>query len=165
MGVVKSKEKIKQADIVLYLYDVNELNEEELSKVIKEIKQQNSNVISVANKADVFKKESSFAKNEIVISAKENIGIDQLKEALFMMAAGSGLNTENVIITNARHYAALTEVAKSLQEIKVGLQNQISGDLLAPDIRRCLYYLGEITGEVTNEDRLDYIFSKFCIGK
>jgi tRNA modification GTPase len=165
MGVVKSKEKIKQADIVLYLYDVNELNEEELSKVVEEIKEQNSNVISVANKADVFKKESSFAKNEIVISAKENIGIDQLKEALFMMAAGSGLNTENVIITNARHYAALTEVAKSLQEIKVGLQNQISGDLLAPDIRRCLYYLGEITGEVTNEDRLDYIFSKFCIGK
>jgi tRNA modification GTPase len=165
MGVVKSKEKIKQADIVLYLYDVNELNEEELSKVVEEIKEQNSNVISVANKADVFKKESSFAKNEIVISAKENIGIDQLKEALFMMAAGSGFNTENVIITNARHYAALTEVAKSLQEIKVGLQNQISGDLLAPDIRRCLYYLGEITGEVTNEDRLDYIFSKFCIGK
>jgi tRNA modification GTPase len=165
MGVVKSKEKIKQADIVLYLYDVNELNEEELSKVVEEIKEQNSNVISVANKADVFKKESSFAKNEIVISAKENIGIDQLKEALFMMAAGSDLNTENVIITNARHYAALTEVAKSLQEIKVGLQNQISGDLLAPDIRRCLYYLGEITGEVTNEDRLDYIFSKFCIGK
>jgi tRNA modification GTPase len=165
MGVVKSKEKIKQADIVLYLYDVNELNEEELSKVVEEIKEQNSNVISVANKADVFKRESSFAKNEIIISAKENIGIDQLKEALFMMAAGSGLNTENVIITNARHYAALTEVAKSLQEIKIGLENRISGDLLAPDIRRCLYYLGEITGEVTNEDRLDYIFSKFCIGK
>ncbi|MGN6194975.1 MAG: tRNA uridine-5-carboxymethylaminomethyl(34) synthesis GTPase MnmE [Ginsengibacter sp.] len=165
MGVVKSKEKIKQADIVLYLYDVNELNEEELSKVVEEIKEQNSNVISVANKADVFKRESSFAKNEIIISAKENIGIDQLKEALFMMAAGSGLNTENVIITNARHYAALTEVAKSLQEIKSGLENRISGDLLAPDIRRCLYYLGEITGEVTNEDRLDYIFSKFCIGK
>jgi tRNA modification GTPase len=164
MGVVKSKEKIKQADIVLYLYDPNELKPEELSKIIKEIKEQNPNVISVANKADVYNKETSL-KNDIIISAKENIGIGQLKEALFMMAAGSGLNTENVIITNARHYAALTEVAKSLQEIKMGLENHISGDLLAPDIRRCLYYLGEITGEVTNEDRLDYIFSKFCIGK
>jgi tRNA modification GTPase len=57
------------------------------------------------------------------------------------------------------------EIAKSLKEIKRGLENNISGDLLAPDIRRALHYLGEITGEVTNEDRLDYIFSKFCIGK
>jgi tRNA modification GTPase len=164
MGVVKSREKIKQADIVLYLYDPAELEPEELSKICEEIKVQNSNVISVANKADVYNKGTSL-KDDIIISAKENVGIGELKEALFMMAAGSGLNTENVIITNARHYAALTEVAKSLQEIKSGLENRISGDLLAPDIRRCLYYLGEITGEVTNEDRLDYIFSKFCIGK
>ncbi|HXR83380.1 MAG TPA: tRNA uridine-5-carboxymethylaminomethyl(34) synthesis GTPase MnmE [Hanamia sp.] len=164
MGVVKSKEKIKQADIVLYLYDPNELKQEELIKITEEINEQNPNVICVANKADVYSKET-FLKNNIVISARENIGIDQLKEALFTIATGSGLNTENVIITNARHYAALTEVNKSLQEIKTGLENHISGDLLAPDIRRCLYYLGEITGEVTNEDRLDYIFSKFCIGK
>ncbi len=75
------------------------------------------------------------------------------------------MNTENVVITNARHYAALTEVSKSLKEIKEGIENNITGDFLAPDIRRCLYYLGEITGEITNEDRLDYIFSKFCIGK
>lgn len=165
MGVIKSKEKIRQANIVLYLYDINELNSQELFSILEEIKEQNSNVIAVANKADVFKKESSFGKNEIIISAKENIGIDELKEALFIMATGSGLNTENVVITNARHYAALTEVAKSLQEIKRGLENRISGDLLAPDIRTSLYYLGEITGEITNEDRLDYIFSKFCIGK
>src|SRR6185312_14185920 len=164
MGVVKSKEKIKQADIVLYLYDPNELKQEELIKITEEINEQNPNVICVANKADVYSKET-FLKNNIVISARENVGIDQLKEALFTIATGSGLNTENVIITNARHYAALTEVNKSLQEIKTGLENHISGDLLAPDIRRCLYYLGEITGEVTNEDRLDYIFSKFCIGK
>jgi len=164
MGVVKSKEKIKQADIVLYLYDPNELKQEELIKITEEINEQNPNVICVANKADVYSKET-FLKNNIVISARENIGIDQLKEALFTIATGSGLNTENVIITNARHYAALTEVNKSLQEIKTGLENHISGDLLAPDIRRCLYYLGEITGAVTNEDRLDYIFSKFCIGK
>ena len=165
MGVIKSKEKIRQANIVLYLYDINELNSQELFSILEEIKEQNSNVIAVANKADVFKKESSFGKNEIIISAKENIGIDELNEALFIMATGSGLNTENVVITNARHYAALTEVAKSLQEIKRGLENRISGDLLAPDIRTSLYYLGEITGEITNEDRLDYIFSKFCIGK
>ena len=166
MGVVKSKEKIRQADIVLYLFDVNEMEFEELSKIINEIKKQNSNVITVANKTDAFNQQlnKQFA-DGIFISAKEGIGIDELKNALFAMAAGSGLNTENVVITNARHYAALAEVAKSLEEIKSGLENNISGDLLAPDIRRCLHYLGEITGEITNEDRLDYIFSKFCIGK
>jgi tRNA modification GTPase len=59
----------------------------------------------------------------------------------------------------------LKEVAKSLTDIKTGIDNKLPGDLLALDIRRCLYYLGEITGEITNEDQLDYIFSKFCIGK
>jgi tRNA modification GTPase len=169
MGVVKSKEKIKQANIVLYLFDVNELESTALSEIIAAIKTENPNVIIVANKTDLARKSAVSAHtenaNQIFISAKENIGIEQLKDALFAMAVGSGLNTENVIITNARHYAALAEISKSLREINLGLENHITGDLLAPDIRRCLYFLGEITGEITNEDRLDYIFSKFCIGK
>ena len=73
--------------------------------------------------------------------------------------------TENAVVTNARHYAALREVHPSVQDVLNGLESGISGDLLALDIRRCLHYLGEITGEITNEDQLDYIFSKFCIGK
>ena len=71
---------------------------------------------------------------------------------------------EDTIVTNARHYHALKEVARSLTDIKNGLDNKLAGDLLALDIRRGLHYLGEITGEITNEDQLDYIFSKFCIG-
>lgn len=169
MGVVKSKEKIKQANIVLYLFDVSELRSGELSEIVAAIKPENPNIIVVANKTDLAGKSIVSAHNEnanqIFISAKENIGIEQLKDALFSMAVGSGLNTENVVITNARHYSALAEISKSLHEIKLGLDNHITGDLLASDIRRCLYFLGEITGEITNEDRLDYIFSKFCIGK
>ena len=166
MGVVKSKEKIKQANIVLYLFDINEMDEKELADTIKDIQDQNQNLLVVANKTDSYQQQL----NEqfpfcFFISAKEVIGIEELKEELFRMAAGSSLETENVVITNARHYAALSEVSKSLKEISAGIQNNISGDLLAPDIRRCLHYLGEITGEITNEDRLDYIFSKFCIGK
>ncbi|MFS8082722.1 MAG: tRNA uridine-5-carboxymethylaminomethyl(34) synthesis GTPase MnmE [Ginsengibacter sp.] len=166
MGVVKSKEKIKQANIVLYLFDVNDMDEKELADTIKDIQEQNQNLLVVANKTDSYQQQL----NEqfpfcFLISAKEGIGIDELKEELFRMAAGSSLETENVIITNSRHYSALSEVSKSLKEISAGIQNNISGDLLAPDIRRCLHYLGEITGEITNEDRLDYIFSKFCIGK
>jgi tRNA modification GTPase len=166
MGVVKSKEKIKQADIVLYLFDVNDMNSNELSKIIEEIKEQNANVISIANKADLLD-ESLHARfaGYLFISAKEQTGIEELKNTLFAMAGGAALHTENTVVTNARHYAALSEVAKSLHEIKSGLSAHISGDFLATDINRCLHYLGEITGEITNEDRLDYIFSKFCIGK
>ena len=75
------------------------------------------------------------------------------------------IETENTVVTNARHYHALKEVEKSLGDIKNGLDKNLPGDLLALDIRRCLHYLGEITGEVSNEEMLDYIFSKFCIGK
>jgi len=75
------------------------------------------------------------------------------------------VQTESSIVTNARHYHALQQVQKSLTDIRQGLDARLPGDLLALDIRRCLHFLGEITGEVNNEEMLDYIFSKFCIGK
>jgi tRNA modification GTPase len=75
------------------------------------------------------------------------------------------VQTESTIVTNARHFHALQQLHAALQDVRKGLNENISGDLVALDIRRCLQYLGEITGEITNEDQLDYIFSKFCIGK
>ena len=75
------------------------------------------------------------------------------------------VQTENIVVTNARHQQALVEVRHALLEVLDGLDNNVPGDLLALDIRRSLHYLGAITGEITNEDQLDYIFSKFCIGK
>ncbi|MEO8415303.1 MAG: tRNA uridine-5-carboxymethylaminomethyl(34) synthesis GTPase MnmE [Ginsengibacter sp.] len=170
MGVMKSKEKIQQADIVLYLFDINTIHEEELFSLIDNIKKENSNVIPVANKTDcsgekVVKDIGQSFPGSIFISAKMNIGIELLKEKLFLTAAGDASLSENIILTNARHYSALKEVHMALNEIKKGIDDKISGDLLSPDIRRCLHYLGEITGEITNEDMLDYIFSKFCIGK
>jgi tRNA modification GTPase len=88
-----------------------------------------------------------------------------LKEKLYELAVGGDLNKEGTIVTSSRHYAALQEVQRSPQEIQAGMDNQLPGDLIALDIRRRLYFLGEITGEITTEDKLDYIFSKFCIGK
>jgi tRNA modification GTPase len=166
MGVVKSKEKISQADIVLYLFDANEMEKTELEIIISEVRKANENIIIVANKTDQVSKEGlvNFP-DSVFISAKEEIGIEELKTTLFAMAGGAGIKNENIVVTNARHFAALTEVSKSLEDIKSGLENKISGDFLSIDINRCLHYLGEITGTVTNEDRLDYIFSKFCIGK
>ena len=168
-GLVKSLEKIKQADVVLYLFDVNITDINALEIINKDLSHQNKKFILIGNKSDIIsvdKKKNNYDDLEIqFISAKENIGIDELKSKLFLSVTENKTLTENIIVTNSRHYEALGQVEKSLHDIKDGLESKISGDLLALDIRRCLYYLGEITGEITNEDRLDYIFSKFCIGK
>ncbi len=170
MGVLKSREKIRQADIVIYLYDINTTSDSDYASFMEQISLQNDKVIAVANKIDeanedlLMQKTISFPET-IFISAKKDSGIDELQAGLFSIATGNDSLSENVVVTNARHYAALKEVEKSISEIKNGIEKNISADLLTPDIHRCLYYLGEITGEITNEDQLDYIFSKFCIGK
>jgi tRNA modification GTPase len=169
-GIEKTLQKMKQADIVLYLFDVNELSAEELSKIISELKKEEIHFLLVGNKIDVINenqaREKFSAIGEIVfISAKNNLHTEVLKERMLDMVMQQNVQTENVIVTNARHYYALQKVQASLKDVVAGLENKISGDLLALDIRQCLQYLGEITGEITNEDQLDYIFSKFCIGK
>ena len=167
MGVIKSLEKIKEANIVLYLFDVNITSMNELEAIKKDLDDRDKKLILVGNKSDILNNEkNNYGDLEIqVISAKENIGIEELKNKLFSSVTENNTLTENIIVTNSRHYEALQHVERSLLDILEGLQNKISGELLALDIRQCLYYLGEITGEITNEDRLDYIFSKFCIGK
>jgi tRNA modification GTPase len=87
------------------------------------------------------------------------------KRLLDLVLQGEAVMGEGAIVTNARHYEALKKVDEGLGVIRKGLDDLLPGDLLALDIRHCLHYLGEITGEITTEDRLDYIFSKFCIGK
>lgn len=165
MGVVRSKEKIAEADIVLYLFDTNDTSPDEFNQTLSTIKASNNNVISLINKADISSNVDAYPKNILQISAKTNTGIEELKNILFEYAGGPAIEREDVIVTNARHASALAEIASSLTAIKDGLLNNLSGDLLSTDINRSLHYLGEITGQVTNEDRLDYIFSKFCIGK
>ena len=170
IGVERSFEKIRTADIVLYLFDAATETVDELKERILSFKKEKIKFLLVANKIDQqdelkVKEKYSFVENVIFISAKENRHTEVLKERMVDLVLAGQVNTENIIITNARHFHALKEVEKSLIDIKAGLDNKLSGDLLALDIRRCLHYLGEITGEITNEDQLDYIFSKFCIGK
>ena len=135
-----------------------------------EIEKQNVNYLLVGNKIDELGEEQAkqkFADNErvVFISAKQGLHTETLKERMADTVLQGKVQSENTIVTNARHYHALKEVEKSLADIKAGMDNKLPGDLLALDIRRCLHYLGEITGEISNEDMLDYIFSKFCIGK
>jgi tRNA modification GTPase len=168
-GMEKSKEKMKQADLVLYLFDVREPAEELIMMETDMIRQQ-LKYLMVGNKVDLADEDEAKIKfnscnNLVFISAKNHTHTDALKLRMVDTILQGQVQTENTIVTNARHYHALKEVEKSLQDIKLGLENKIPGDLLSLDIRRCLHFLGEITGEITNEDQLDYIFSKFCIGK
>jgi tRNA modification GTPase len=169
-GIERSLEKMKQADLVLYLFDVNEMSVRDLESVISDLKDHSIKYLLVGNKTDtaaaIAAKEKFMAiENIIFISARELQHIDVLQERMVEAILRGKVQIENTIITNARHYHALKEVDRSLEDIKKGLDDKLPGDLLALDIRRCLHYLGEITGEITNEDTLDYIFSKFCIGK
>lgn len=168
IGVGRSLEKMEQADVVLYLFDVNDITEAELNAVETGLRIRQAVYLLVGNKMDGHSLDAlrdRFGLSAIFISAKEGIGIHELKAALVRLVAFGGVNTESTIVTNARHYAALQEVSKSLVDIRNGLDNGLPGDLVALDIRRCLHYLGEITGEITNEEQLGWIFGKFCIGK
>jgi tRNA modification GTPase len=170
IGMEKSFEKIAAADVVLCILDAVAETTEGLKQQAEWLKQSNAKILFIVNKMDAVTDEELHNKfnvldNPIFLSAKEKKHIEVLKERLVDQVLSGSLSTENTVVTNARHFHALKQVAQSLDDIKAGLDNKIPGDLLALDIRRCLHYLGEITGEITNEDQLDYIFSKFCIGK
>lgn len=169
IGVEKSLEKMKAADLVLYLFDVNEESRTDVESALLQVQASNKNFIAVGNKTDLtgeLAAQQKFSGDAVLfISAKSQLHIDLLKQRMVDKVVQGAVQTESTIVTNARHFQALQEVNQSIDDISAGLDNQISGDLLSLDIRRCLHYLGEITGEITNEDRLDYIFSKFCIGK
>ena len=169
IGVSKSKEKMRSADVVLYLFDVAEMSPSELSDVVKAFEEEQLNYFLVGNKIDELQldlqeKFSQFPEC-IFIAAKNNFQIDALKKKLIQKTITGNIHTESTIVTNARHHHALLQLANSLQEVSDGLENRVPGDLLALDIRQSLHYLGTITGQISHEDQLDFIFSKFCIGK
>ena len=170
IGVQKTLEKIKEAGVVIYLFDVSELTAADIRKQVSLFEQDGINYLLVGNKMDVLGEDEALAKfagipDILFISAKNHAHIDLLKDRLVQKVMSGDINTEATIVTNARHYAALQSVLQALQDVRNGMDSGLPGDLLALDIRRCLHFLGEITGEITNEEQLDWIFSKFCIGK
>lgn len=166
IGVSKSVEKIKEADIVVYLFDAYTETASAVTELLDTYLKHAKQLLLVANKLDLNPDFHIAGHDVIAISAKDNAGVDRFKQALYDIVADGHVNYENAIVTNVRHQAALQKVLESLQDIKDGMAAHISGDLLAPDIRKCLHYLGEITGEVeVDRDILGTIFGKFCIGK
>ena len=169
-GVQRSLEKMKQADIVLYLFDANTMSREEVLELEADLLNQQTKYILVANKIDVGGEESARQKFKnisdlLFVSAAKGFHINDLKQRMAELVLEGEVETENTVVTNARHFEALQNLHTSLLDVKKALTDKLPGDLVALDIRRSLQYLGEITGEITNEEQLDFIFSKFCIGK
>ena len=170
IGVEKSREKMKTADLVLCLFDANADTAEEVKRTEDELRSVAKSYILVVNKVDnqiewQQAKQKYQLDDASYISARDHVNLETLKYELVSKVVSGAIHSENVIVTNARHYQSLQKVSNNIITIREGMKNNLSGDLIAIDIRQCLYYLGEITGEISNEDQLDFIFSKFCIGK
>lgn len=175
IGIEKTREKIEQAKIVIHLYDAYRLTDQMVAHQLDELLQKDRIVLNVANKIDSISAENVISdelKKEfpqvvhLAISARENIGIEALKQALDAQVQQLGNLSDDTIVSNSRHLSALQNTLKQIHKIKEGLQHNIPGDLLAIDIREALGYLGEITGEIdVDQDILGTIFGKFCIGK
>lgn len=168
IGVERSRAAIRRSAILIYLFDVNETPPCELSSILEELRAsaEGAAVLTVGNKVDsVDHPSKDYPEDVLFISAKERQGIDALTSALSTAVELGEVDANSTVVTNLRHYEALTKAHTALLDVKTGLMSGITGDFLAIDLRRALHYLGEITGEISTDDLLGNIFGKFCIGK
>ena len=179
IGIQKTFEKIEQAQVVLFLVDSLQFTVDSLKSLKVETEKIKNKfpskpIVVVANKADLLT-ETQISKLEeqlttynlqlVTISAKQKTGIDELKATLLSFVNTGALRNNETIVTNSRHYDSLLKALEEIAKVRYGLEQGISSDLMAIDIREALYFFGEITGEVTNDELLGNIFANFCIGK
>jgi len=165
LGIEKTINHADKSNIIIYLIDASQNIDNQLDNIKNLSKENQKKIIKVINKIDLNKNLDISTSEHILISAKENFGTDELKNRIFDFTNLHALENNNTIVTNQRHYEQLK---KTLSELKIaieGLNNGLSGDLLAINIKQSLFHLGLITGEVTTDDLLSNIFGKFCIGK
>lgn len=181
LGIKKTFEKIEQSQLVIQLIDATRLfedhrmQEDKFTKLKEAIALLTSNYpqkpfILITNKIDRLNTEQQLLlkkhfPNAVCISAKARIGLERIEKALLNLVDTGALNNQDAIVTNSRHYQALLGALQEINAVQEGLNANLSTDLLAIDIRQCLYHIGEITGEVTNDEILGNIFANFCIGK
>ena len=171
-GIEKTINKIKNAKILLYLFDANDTNVNEIKSSINNFKRDDLSIILVRNKIDLINQNSkllddikSISKSQLLeIEATDAKSVESLKIRLINEVELLNPYTD-IIISNSRHYEALIKALRAIEEVNKGLVDNISGDLLSVDIRRSINHLSEITGEITNDDVLGNIFANFCIGK
>jgi tRNA modification GTPase len=171
IGVEKTMQKISQSALLVYLFDVVNLSVSEIQEDIASLHKPGVTMLAIANKIDLAEddrlKELQLPSDIkfMAISAKENQQVEELKQLIYESAVGDQLSDNHTMVTNIRHVEALQRTRTALDSVMNGLDNPVTSDFLAMDIKQALYYLGEITGQVTTDDLLENIFSKFCIGK
>ena len=175
LGIERSYSKLDLATVVILVVDTLnpiEIITERVIKIRSRINDQH--LIIAANKSDIGLPETIAAlknlnllSNEklLFIAAKQKSNLDELIQEMQHAVSLDSISEDAVIVTNLRHFEALSKALESIERVQIGLDNLISGDFLAQDIRECLYYLGEITGEISNDEILGHIFKNFCIGK
>lgn len=174
IGIERTFQKLEQAEIVLWMIDATDA-ESQISQLSTQILPRcvEKRLILVFNKADLAENLScvfsttTFSKNvqSVAISAKKQTNIDELKQMLVSTAKLPAVTPNDIIVSNIRHYEALTHALESIQRVRQGLSNNLSGDFISQDIRECIFHLSDIAGEVTNDMVLKNIFERFCIGK
>lgn len=173
IGIERTKEKIKQALIILYVFDISETTISDIRQVFDEyknmVKKGGKKMILIANKIDnlleIPKGFKDFVElDTLFVSAKRKENIHEIAEYLTDTVEQIPVN-DQTIVSNLRHYEAFNSVAQNIEKIRTSLADGVSTDLVSIDIRDALYHLGEITGEVTSDEILDNIFRNFCIGK
>lgn len=178
IGIKKTFEKIEQAQVILYLFESLKFKVQSSEYIIEIEKIKNQfplkPLVVVINKIDLLSEdEIQNIKEQLenlnvkleTISAKNNLGIEDLKSQLLSFVNTGALRNNETIVTNTRHYDSLLKALEEIQKVRFGLDGGLSSDLMAIDIKQALYYFGEITGEVTNDELLGNIFANFCIGK
>jgi tRNA modification GTPase len=170
IGIKKTFENIEKAQLVLQLIDASNISLLQNTIADLENKYPLKKILTIVNKADLLSDVQIEAlknnhENIIVLSAKHKTGIHELTETLTHLVNKGALSNNETIVSNSRHFEALNNAYTSIKEVQKGIENNISTDLFAIDIRQALFHLGEITGEVTTEDLLGNIFANFCIGK
>ncbi len=178
MGIQKTRDKIMQASVILLtdeLYDEPAAVNVRIASVREMIRGTGKKLFVLLNKTDLGKPEMIPAIKEkldiekddvlLFISARKKTGLDELRVALRELVENERASYGDVIVTNIRHFEALSHVSESLGRVLAGLQDNIPEDLIAIDIRQAIHFLGEITGEITSDEILGNIFKNFCIGK
>ncbi|HNQ61748.1 MAG TPA: tRNA uridine-5-carboxymethylaminomethyl(34) synthesis GTPase MnmE [Bacteroidia bacterium] len=173
IGVEKTYEKMRQSPVIIFLFDINEMTGTALENKLEELKSKLSpgfRIIPVANKIDgkdlaILQNEFKNIPSVIFISAKQKINLFAITETLIEQVKTGALEGKDIVVTNARHADALRKTSDALERVQEGLNNKVTNDFIAGDLKHALYYLGEITGQISSDDLLANIFSKFCIGK
>jgi tRNA modification GTPase len=175
MGIERSYNQLNKAEIVLLVTDISGSVQPIFDRILKiREKIADQQLIIIANKvdiaSDIAQKQLSqfpllFREKLVFIAAKSRINLDELIQIMKQTVDFDSIGPEEIIVSNVRHYEALTLAFSAIEMVIEGLKTGISGDFLAQDIRECLHYLGEITGEISTDEILGHIFKHFCIGK